>query len=66
MQPYTDVYQRLLKIREMTVKELTYGALHQADSVVMKSLAKEIMMMDDVLEWIEGKEKAANAATPEG
>jgi hypothetical protein len=62
----TDVYQRVLEIRELKVKALTYKALYQEDSDVMKSLASEILMLEDILDWVEGKEKAADGATSDG
>lgn len=62
----TDVYQHVLELRELKVKALTYKALYQEDSDVMKSLASEILLLEDILDWVEGKEKAADAATPEG
>lgn len=62
----TDVYQRVLELRELKVKALTYKALYQEDADVMKSLASEILLLEDILDWVEGKEKAADAATPEG
>lgn len=62
----TDVYQRVLELRELKVKALTYKALYQEDSDVMKSLASEILLLEDILDWVEGKEKAADAATSDG
>lgn len=62
----TDVYQRILELRELKVKALTYKALYQEDSDVMKSLASEILLLEDILDWVEGKEKAADAATSDG
>ena len=62
----TDVYQRVLELRDLKVKALTYKALYQEDSDVMKSLASEILLLEDILDWVEGKEKAADAATSDG
>lgn len=62
----TDVYQRVLELRELKVKALTYTALYQEDADVMKSLASEILLLEDILDWVEGKEKAADAATSDG
>lgn len=62
----TDVYQRVLELRELKVKALTYKALYQEDADVMKSLASEILLLEDILDWVEGKEKTADDATPEG
>lgn len=62
----TDVYQRILELRELKVKALTYKALYQEDSDVMKSLASEILLLEDILDWVEGKEKAADDATSDG
>lgn len=62
----TDVYQRILELRELKVKALTYKALYQEDSDVMKSLASEILLLEDILDWVEGKEKTADAGTSDG
>lgn len=62
----TDVYQRVLELRELKVKALTYKALYQEDADVMKSLASEILLLEDILDWVEGKEKAADAGTSDG
>lgn len=59
----TDVYQHVLELRELKVKSLTYRALYREDSDVMKSLASEILLLEDILDWVEGKEKAADAGT---
>lgn len=56
----TDVYQRVLELRELKVKALTYKALYQEDADVMKSLASEILLLEDILDWVEGKEKTAD------
>lgn len=62
----TDVYQRVLELRELKVKALTYKALYQEDADVMKSLASEILLLEDILDWVEGKEKTADDATSDG
>lgn len=59
----TDVYQHVLELRELKVKALTYRALYREDSDVMKSLASDILLLEDILGWVEGKEKTADAAT---
>lgn len=62
----TDVYQRVLELRELKVKALTYKALYQEDADVMKSLASEILLLEDILDWVEDKEKTADDATSDG
>lgn len=62
----TDVYQRVFELRELKVKALTYKALYQEDADVMKSLASEILLLEDILDWVEGKEKTADDATSDG
>lgn len=62
----TDVYQHVLELRELKVKALTYKALYQEDADVMKSLASEILLLEDILDWVEGKEKTADDATSDG
>lgn len=62
----TDVYQHVLELRELKVKALTYKALYRENPNVMESLASDILLLEDILSWVEGKEKAADAGTSDG
>lgn len=62
----TDVYQHVLKLRELKVRALTYEALYGGSSNVMKSSASDILLLEDILSWVEAKEKAADGATSDG
>lgn len=58
----TDIYSHLLELRESKVRYLTDIAIDPAPDQYrnMKNTASDIMLLDDITDWINNKEKAAD------
>lgn len=64
----TDIYSHLLELRESKVRYLTNIAIDPTPDQYrnMKNTASDIMLLDDITDWINNKEKAADAGTSGG
>jgi hypothetical protein len=61
----TDIYSHLLELRESKIRYLTSIAIDPTPDQYrnMKNTASDIMLLDDITDWINNKEKAADGET---